>query len=84
MRAVQAVTLLTAALARPSDAFLPSAKLRLRSSQLLHVRSLRGGSTILAQPRKLHVCPGRYGIVVGSRVRGRSRDARPGVSSLLM
>ena len=46
MRAVQAVTLLTAALARPSDAFLPSAKLRLRSSQLLHVRSLRGGSTI--------------------------------------
>ena len=24
--------------------------------------------------RKLHVCPGRYGIVVGSRVRGRSRD----------
>ena len=33
--------------------------------------------------RKLHVCPGRYGIVVGSRVRGRSRDARPGVSSLL-
>ena len=46
MRAVQAVTLLTAALARPSDAFLPSAKLRLRSSKLLHVRSLRGGSTI--------------------------------------
>ena len=33
--------------------------------------------------RKLHVCPGRYGTVVGSRVRGRSRDARPGVSSLL-
>ena len=35
------------------------------------------------QPRKLHVCPSRHGIVVGSRVRGRSRDARPGVSSLL-
>ena len=49
MRAVQAVILLTAALARPSDAFLPSAKLRLRSSQLLHVRSLRGGSTILEE-----------------------------------
>ena len=32
---------------------------------------------------KLHVCPGHYGTVVGSRVRGRSRDARPGVSSLL-
>ena len=27
-------------------------------------------------------CAGHYGIVVGSRVRGRSRDARPGVSSL--
>ena len=26
--------------------------------------------------------PGHYGTVVGSRARGRSRDARPGVSSL--
>ena len=25
---------------------------------------------------KLHVCPGHYGTVVGSRARGRSRDAR--------
>ena len=32
--------------------------------------------TILCPPGK-RVCPGRYGIVVGSRVRGRSRDARP-------
>ena len=29
------------------------------------------------------MCPGHYGTVVGSRARGRSRDARPGVSSLL-
>ena len=29
------------------------------------------------------VCPGHYGTVVGSRACGRSRDARPGVSSLL-
>jgi hypothetical protein len=47
---------------------------------LLAVSSLLG---CWDQPRKLHVCPGRYGIVVGSRVRGRSRDARPGVSSSL-
>ena len=52
----------------------------LRATDLLAVSSLLG---CWDQPRKLHVCPGRYGIVVGSRVRGRSRDARPGVSSLL-
>ena len=48
----------------------------LRATDLLAVSSLLG---CWDQPRKLHVCPGRYGIVVGSRVRGRSRDARPGV-----
>ena len=52
----------------------------LRATDLLAVSSLLG---CWDQPRKLHVCPGRYGIVVGSRVRGRSRDARPGVSSSL-
>ena len=51
----------------------------LRATDLLAVSSLLG---CWDQPRKLHVCPGRYGIVVGSRVRGRSRDARPDVSSL--
>ncbi len=44
----------------------------------------RSGGSRNVHHRKLHVCPGRYGIVVGSRVRGRSRDARPGVSSSLM
>ena len=53
----------------------------LRATDLLAVSSLLG---CWDQPRKLHVCPGRYGIVVGSRVRGRSRDARPGVSSLYL
>ena len=46
----------------------------LRATDLLAVSSLLG---CWDQPRKLHVCPGRYGIVVGSRVRGRSRDALP-------
>ena len=41
--------------------------------------SQAGTHRVETQP-KLHVCPGHYGTVVGSRARGRSRDARPGVS----
>ena len=55
-------------------------------NEVLYIRENTRRQSLLGcwdQPRKLHVCPGRYGIVVGSRVRGRSRDARPGVSSLL-
>ena len=47
----------------------------------LCTRSTRLALAILTT--KLHVCPGHYGTVVGSRARGRWRDARPGVSSLL-
>ena len=51
----------------PPEIWQPDARLR------EHRRPGPGGV------RETHVCPGRYGIVVGSRVRGRSRDARPGV-----
>ena len=48
-----------------------------RATDLLAVSSLHG---CWDQPRRVHMCPGRCGIVVGTRVRGRSRDARALVS----